>query len=140
MKRIAYLFMLLFTGLCSCHGEYAYDVEIKNQTGYSIDSPVFDCSFEKRTVQLEPYGSSVITLVYKEDLKRFLVSRFYTEAVLRYTVYSFSDSTGTYTGNEGRGGIIAKRGLNRTGKNTLLISKDMSPAEPDGLFLFECVH
>lgn len=133
LNHILFIKSIRFTALClflfviaSCSKEETFEFEIKNTTGYRIDSMYFTGSIEKKYVSAEANSTTA-----KFNLKSTGgVGWFFAEPSLYYGISNYSDSLKKYKNSSGKGLAID----DLSDSNTILIEIDPTPHDPINIF------
>jgi hypothetical protein len=132
------VFFLVPILLTNCNSEYSYDFSIQNDTEFQIDSFIFDCSFERKSIAIKPHERVDVKLTYEENITKFIITHIFTDAVLCYSVQNFSDSTNNYKNHYGR--VLAKYSINLNGKNILKITPNQNPRDSTDVFQIKFIE
>lgn len=112
MKKV--LLSILVLSFFSCINEKTFSIEIENKTEFKINKLRLGCSFENKTIEIEPYSKTLTELKYNETTSKFIISRTFTEPQLCVTVLEYSDSTKRYENSVG-----SAIGINQLGEQNI---------------------
>lgn len=132
-KGFIYIFFIFL--FSSCSSEHTYEMEIKNNTQFHIDSLTFGCAFERKSISIEPYGKANIELVYKDNMQKYIITHLFTEALLCYSISDYSDTLNNYQNKHGY--TMGKSFLKDNEKNVMNITIDTSQGAKSDIFDFD---